>query len=137
MHPVIVIIIVIAVTVAVVLGFVSYMLSVWTVQQHNFIVRPIVYARGAELSVGEPRLLLYVANEGARAVKIIRVEIVAGSGMYVNTTTWVIEPGERRVLEINGWVKVGNPSPIEPGNVYRVYVYTDELGRLMYDVVVG
>ena len=80
MHPIAVIIIVTAIAIAIVLGFVSFMLSVWSVQQHHFIVRPIIYARGAELTLGEPKLLLYVANEGTRSVKIVRVELVAGSG---------------------------------------------------------
>ncbi len=137
MHPIVVTIIIVAITLAIVLGFVSYMFSVWSTEQYQFIVRPIVYARGAELNYGYPKLVLYVANEGSRAVKIVRVELIAGNGAYINDSIWVVLPGVRETIEINGWRITGNPSPIEPGNVYRVYVYTDELGRLMYDVIVG
>ncbi len=137
MHPIVVTLVVVAVTLAVILGFVSYVLSVWSVQQQHFMVRPLLYARGAELAVGEPVLVLYVANEGPRAVKIVRVEVLAGGGSYINSSVWVVEPGARREIVIEGWVRAGEPAPIEPGNVYRIYVYTDELGRLIYDAVVA
>ena len=137
MHPILVTIIIIAITLAIVLGFVTYMYSLWSTEQYHFIVRPIIYARGAELSLGQPILVLYVANEGTRTVKIVRVELVAGDGLYVNNTIWAVRPGIRETIEISAWRIIGNPSPIEPGNVYRVYIYTDELGKLLYDVIVA
>ncbi len=140
MHPIVVTLIIVAIALAVILGFVSYLLSLWSVEQHNFIIRPILYARGAEIAGSkstQPLLILYVSNEGPRSVKIIRVELIVGKSIYVNETEWLIPPGSKLKLEINDWKVVGEPTPIEPGNIYRVYIYTDLLGKLMYDIVLG
>ena len=135
-------VILVGLTIAIALAAVAWIMGVWTSEQQQFIVRPIlrVIAAGTGLqegASGQPVLVLYVENSGASAVKILRVEIRGSEGFYFNDLNLTIGAGEEKTITIDSWGFEGNPPPLIRGHMYRVVIYTDKLGMIFYDVVAG
>lgn len=126
--------ILIAMTLILTLAVTTWLFSIWSSYQETFIIKPIIYVRQEALST-EPVLELYITNEGAKAEKILRIEIKAGDGFYVNKTVIDIEAGFKGSVKVEEWEKEGNPSQIIKGMTYRVYIYTETHGLIFLDVV--
>jgi len=90
------------------------------------------------LSANESLVLeIYVVNKGDAAVKVLEVVVDGGVYRFVNDTVWVVKPRESKWVTISGWkVKYRERDPV-PGDVVRVYIYTEQWGQVFYDVVVG
>ncbi len=139
--PIIVFLIMLVVSIALILALITWLHGVNRAIQHDFLVQPSIFVPRARTKGGTPELILYVQNNGPVAGRIIRVEVLAGNGMYVYVPpngSIVIKPNGQTVVVIppsgQNWTIVGSPSPIEPGFMYRVKVYLNNGAILLYDV---
>lgn len=82
-------------------------------------------------------LSLHVKNEGEISITIIKVEIDAGKGSYINYTSIKVPAGTTLDVTIDKWVweGLGDPIALTPGGKYRVKVYTEKFGVFYQDVV--
>jgi len=125
----------IAVTLVVGSAFVAWMLSMNKTVQDEFALQPLVEVMGGSVN-STPVLVLHIENSGQRADTILKVEIKAGRGYYVNATRIKIPAGWEGDLVIRSWTRVSNPDDLVSGDWVRVYVYTEEHGVLFQDLVV-
>ncbi len=142
MNYVIATLILVGLTIAIAVAAVAWIMGIWASEQQQFIVRPIlkIIAAGTGLqegASGQPVLVLYIENEGASSIKILRVEIRGSEGLYFNNLNVTIGAGEEKTITIDTWGSEGNPPPLIRGHMYRVVIYTDKLGMIFYDVVAG
>ena len=128
-----IIMILIAVTLVITIAVTTWLFSLWSSYQETFIVKPVVYVRQQALST-IPVLELYINNEGAKAEKILKIEIKATNGYYINETIMTIPAGFKGYIRIKEWTTIGNPEII-PGNIYRVYIYTESHGLMFLDIL--
>ena len=134
----------ILVSVVIVLAFVivAYIRSVWHVQANQVVLTPILSVRGdtgASASGGGLVLELHIRNEGHRDAVILKVEVRSDRGSWVNTSRLVVPPGSSFDYTISSWEWVGPDGPPTPsrGEKYRVIIYTEDSGVLIYDVVLS
>ncbi len=138
-HPVISEVILVAITIAIAIAAVSWLLGVWQFEQESFAVTPVLYVKGAGNSNGDvPELYLHFANSGSKEVNIIKIEVVAGSGSWVNSSQITIPPGSSIDYTIDDWVwqGSGDPPDLYPGIKMRVIIYTERMGSYITDVYV-
>jgi len=128
-------VLIIALTLIMVSLAVSWIMGLWHTTEETFMIRPMIQISYGSLS-SKPVLKLYITNKGQRGDEILRVEIKAGSGYYVNTTTFNIPAGFSGPILIDKWSIAGSPKSLEPGDRCRIYIYTKEHGMLFYDIVV-
>jgi hypothetical protein len=133
-------IIIIVVSIIFTLLAVNWIFGVWRSEQSKFAVTPILLVKSTgETTVNNASLILklHILNEGDVEVRIIRVEVEATKGFYVNSTRFVIPPGSSIdvVIEDWSWVGEGDPVPILPGNKYRIKLYTERFGVYIQDVI--
>ena len=126
---------VIALTLTLCMAFVSYIMGWWGVWT-DYMRAPRFCISIA--SINESLVLeIYVVNRGDAAVKVLRVVVDGGVYRFVNDTVWVVKPRESKWVTISGWkVKYRERDPV-PGDVVRVYIYTEQWGQVFYDVVIG
>jgi len=133
--PIIAFLIAIVLSLILFAAFISYLMGWWDVWTEYMRV-PSFYV--SIVDVGENLVLrVYVVNEGDMAIKVLKVIVDGGVYRFVNDSVWVVEPKESKWVTINGWkVEYSVRDPV-PGDVVRVYIYTEQWGQLFYDVVVG
>ena len=126
---------VIAISLALLVAFVSYLMGWWGIWT-GYTRVPGFYISIAD--VGENLVLrVYVVNEGDVAIKVLKVVVDGGVYRFVNDSVWVVEPKKSKWVTISGWkIEYSERDPV-PGDVVRVYIYTEQWGQLFYDVVVG
>jgi hypothetical protein len=132
--------IVLSVTISLAFVMVMYLRGVWHTEAERFTIVPMLSLRGStSQSNGSLVLELHIRNDGEREAVILRVEVRTSSGSWVNSTRLVVPPGSTVDVTISEWVWEGSNSPPVPkrGDKYRVLVYTESSGILLYDVVVS
>ncbi len=132
--------ILVGVTVSLAFVMAMYIKSVWHTEAEEFILTPILSMRSSSSAVnGSLVLELHIRNEGQREAVILKVEVRSSEGAWVNSSRIVVPPGSSLDVVIDEWVWVGQDGPPTPvrGEKYRVLVYTEGSGVLMYDVVLS
>jgi len=134
--------IVLAVSIALILAFVTWLHGVNLAIQHQYIVIPQIIVSRINSTQGIPKLVIYYENRGTETEKIIRIDVEAGQGMYVyipKNGSIELKPDSRGAIIIpppnDNWTVVGNPSYISPGFTYRVRIYMSDGSILLYDLV--
>ena len=130
-------VILVAVTIAFIFLAINWLWGLWHVEQEAFMINPILFVKATGTSGEQLILNLYIINEGGKAVTILKVEVEASGGSFLNKTNLIVEPGARLDIEISDWIWVGEGEPptIIPGDRYRVKIYTDRYGVYIADVV--
>ncbi len=132
--------ILVGVTVSLAFVMAMYIKSVWHTEAEEFILTPILSMRGSSSAVnGSLVLELHIRNEGQKEAVILRVEVRSSEGAWLNSSRIIVPPGSSLDIIIDEWVWVGQDGPPTPirGEKYRVLVYTERSGVLMYDVVLS
>lgn len=133
-------VIIIAASIIFILLAVNWILGAWRSEEAKFMVLPILSIKSVSNTSainGSLVLNLHVVNEGDVEVKIIKVEVEAGEGVYVNITPFTVPPGSSVNIVIDKWIWIGadDPAPIIPGGKYRIKLYTEKFGLFIRDVV--
>lgn len=129
--------ILVAITIIFILLAMNWLWGLWRVEQEAFMINPILFVKATGTSGEQLILRLHITNDGGKAVTILRIEVEASGGYFLNRTNLVVEPGARLDIEISDWVWIGeseSPTMI-PGDRYRVKIYTDRYGIYITDVV--
>jgi len=128
--------IIIATSIAVIASVILWVKSTVYTTEEQFMIRPmiVVVKAAPQPCPGGFQLILYIVNKGSIRDRIVRVVVEAGGGSYVNSTVIDVPPVYVGEKVISGWVVKGRPSPIESKNMYRVFIYLEKQGPLIYPV---
>lgn len=137
-HPIITVVMLVAITIAVSLLVANYLFGVWRVELEKFTVTPMIYTRTSGSNSGEPILNLYIKNDGAKEVVVYKVEIRSDVGSWYNLSKIIVPANSVMNITIDKWKWSGEtpqPPSIEPGDRFRVLLYTENMGVLFYEIV--
>ena len=130
-------IIIIAVTIAFIFLAINWIWGTWQTQQEEFMVTPILWVKASASGETELILNLRLVNEGEKAITILKVEVEAYGGYFINNSIIEVGPGEVKNVTIDRWIWQGPGSKpkIVAGDRFTVKVYTDRYGVYITSVV--
>ena len=132
-------VVVVIVSIAIAIAAATWITGIWTGEQQEFMITPILTISSTNSlhgqgSSGLPVLQLIIDNKGGKLVKIVMVKVTSGKGSYVNKSVISVPAGSEVTVTIKDWQIEGSPDPVEPGNVYRIIIYTDNAGQFFFDI---
>jgi len=130
---ILIIFILVTITIFITIIIVNWIFGLWSTTEEEFVIRSYIYITHQELT-NKPKLIIYVINSGAKSDKILKVEIKATNGMFINDTVIDIPADFKGTIEVDEWIEKGNPQIVQ-GNIYRVFIYTERHGLIFIDVV--
>ncbi|MCE4613597.1 MAG: hypothetical protein F7C07_07185 [Desulfurococcales archaeon] len=130
-------VIIVAVTIAFIFLAVNWIWGIWQIQQEEFMITPILWVKASASGETELILNLRLVNEGGKAINILKIEVEAYGGYFLNSSVIRVGPGETKQVTIDEWVWQGSgPEPkIVAGDRFTVKIYTDRYGVYTASVV--